>query len=158
MVFLLASFTDYLDGRLAREKGLVTNFGKLVDPIADKVLTLSAFLAFVEMHLVPSWMVILILTRDFLITGLRLFLPQGESQAARVSGKNKTALQFIVIVGILFYLALKESRMWDAAWTMTMDQAIYWAMLLVVGFTLWSGFRFAYVNRAPLAQAFRNQI
>ena len=68
-IFLIASLTDLYDGRIARRREEVSDFGKLMDPIADKILILSALLAFVELQLVPAWMVILILTREFLITG-----------------------------------------------------------------------------------------
>ena len=71
-VFTAATMTDYYDGKIARERGQVTNFGKLLDPVADKVLTLAAFLAFVEMKLVPAWMGVIIIMRELIITGIRV--------------------------------------------------------------------------------------
>ena len=72
VVFVIASLTDLLDGKIARKYGLVTNFGKLMDPLADKVLVMSAMLCFVSAGLAPAWIVIVILTREFLVTSLRL--------------------------------------------------------------------------------------
>ncbi|MGB3112317.1 MAG: CDP-diacylglycerol--glycerol-3-phosphate 3-phosphatidyltransferase, partial [Candidatus Omnitrophota bacterium] len=69
--FMLAAFSDYLDGFIAKRYGIVSDFGKLMDPIADKILTLAAFLAFVEMKLIPAWMVVIILMRELIITGIR---------------------------------------------------------------------------------------
>jgi len=71
-VFILASLTDYYDGAIARKTGQITNLGKILDPIADKVLTLAAFLAFVQMGLVEAWMVVVIIMRELFITGVRL--------------------------------------------------------------------------------------
>ena len=71
IVFLLAAFTDMLDGKIARRYNLVTNFGKLMDPLADKLLTMSAFVCLVELGDIPGWMVIVILGREFIITGMR---------------------------------------------------------------------------------------
>jgi len=72
ITFLIASFTDFLDGYIAKKYNMVTDFGKLMDPIADKVLILAAFLAFVEMELIPAWMVVIIIFREVTITGLRI--------------------------------------------------------------------------------------
>ncbi len=147
-VFLLASLTDYWDGSIARERNLTTSFGKLMDPIADKVLTLSAFLAFVQMAIVPAWMVVIIITRDFLITGLRFLMPEkNDVQAARSSGKHKTVLQFSAIVGVLVFLTIKETSYWPPDWTPAALRFIYWSMLFVVGVTLWSGVRYVVKNK-----------
>ena len=147
-VFLLASLTDYWDGQIARKNNKVTNFGKLMDPIADKILSLSVFLAFVQMDIMPAWMVVVIIARDLLITGLRLLMPENsDAQAARSSGKHKTALQFAAIVGVLIYLSLKETSYWRPEWTSTALHFIYWSMLLVVVVTLWSGIRYVFKNK-----------
>ena len=71
-VFAVASWTDFLDGFLAKKRNEITDFGKLMDPIADKILVIAAFLAFVEMKLIPAWIVVIIVFREFTITGLRL--------------------------------------------------------------------------------------
>ena len=147
-LFLLASLTDYLDGEVARQKNAVTPFGKLMDPIADKVLTLSAFMGFVQLGIIPAWMVLLILTRDFLITGLRLIMPPGKEEiAARNSGKHKTAVQFAAILGILIFLTLYETSYWQRAWTAASLRFIYYGMGVVVIVTLWSGIRYLVLNK-----------
>ena len=147
-VFLLASLTDYWDGRLARKNDQITSFGKLMDPIADKILTLSAFLAFVQMAIMPAWMAVAIITRDLLITGLRLSMPEkSDSQAARSSGKHKTVLQFAAIVGVLIYLTVKETAYWKAEWTPSALHMIYWGMFFIVGVTLWSGVHYVMKNK-----------
>lgn len=145
--FILASLTDYLDGRLAREKGQVTSWGKLMDPIADKMLTLSAFIAFAWLGLVPFWIVALIVLRDVFITAFRLRLPPASDTSARQSGKNKTALQFAAIFGILLYLCARQTPYWNPAWEPRAHGMIYGAMLAVLAVTLWSGLRFA--SRKP---------
>src|SRR5512135_1362523 len=71
-IFLAACATDYYDGRVARQRHQITNFGKIMDPVADKVLVLGVFLSFVQMQLVPAWMVVVIIIREFLITGMRI--------------------------------------------------------------------------------------
>lgn len=146
--FLLASLTDYWDGKIARETSQITNFGKLMDPIADKILTLSAFMAFVQMGVIPAWMVLAIIARDLLITGLRLLTPSaGDAQAARSSGKHKTALQLVSILGVLIFLTIKETPYWKMEWTPTALDFIYSGMLLIVAVTVWSGVRYILTNR-----------
>ena len=147
-VFLVASLTDYWDGRIAKKRNQVTSFGRLMDPIADKILTLSAFLAFVQMAIIPAWMVVMIASRDLLITGIRLLIPEnGEWKGARSSGKHKTVLQFASIVGVLIFLTVKETSYWHLEWTPGALRFIYWSMLFIVTMTLWSGIRFVAKNR-----------
>ena len=149
--FMLASFTDYWDGKVAREKGQTSRFGKLMDPIADKVLTLSAFIAFVSVGLIPAWTVFLILIRDFAVTGWRLFLPLGEdSQSARGSGKHKTVLQFAWIAGVLLFLVARETSGWRPEWTSTSYRFIYLSMCFIVAVTLWTGVRYILKNQEAL--------
>lgn len=148
LAFLLASLTDYWDGRLARKNNQVTSFGRLMDPIADKILTLSAFLAFVQLGLMPAWMVILIITRDLLITGVRLVMPADSlSQGTRKSGKHKTVLQFTAIIGVLIFICLRETSFWQSAWTHEALAFIHYVMLFIVGITLWSGIRYLMANK-----------
>ncbi len=151
LVFLIASLTDYLDGHIARQKGEITNFGKLMDPIADKLLSLSAFVGFVQMGIIPAWMVVAVITRDLLVTGFRFLLPEGtESQAPRSSGKHKTALQFAAIVGVLVFLVVRETSVWSVQWTPVALQFIYATMLFIVLLTLWSGIRYVVKNQELL--------
>jgi CDP-diacylglycerol--glycerol-3-phosphate 3-phosphatidyltransferase len=154
--FLIASFTDYWDGKVARERGQITAFGKLMDPVADKVLTLSAFLAFVQMGILPAWMVVVIIARDLLITGIRLVLPaNGPAQAARPSGKHKTALQLASILGVLIFLTAKETPWWRAEWTPAAHGFIYYGMVLIVAVTLSSGVWYLLQNREALREPAR---
>jgi CDP-diacylglycerol--glycerol-3-phosphate 3-phosphatidyltransferase len=109
IVFVIASLTDLWDGRLARRRGMVTILGTFLDPLADKFLISSAFIAFVQIgdiH-VPAWMVVLIIGREFLITGLRtLAVSQGRVLAAQPAGKFKTTSQLVTIITILVILSL----------------------------------------------------
>ena len=102
IVFIIASFTDYLDGHLARKNNLVTDYGKIMDPLADKLLVTSALVCMVQTGLVPAWMVIIILAREFAITGLRsVVASKGIVIAAAWSGKVKTVTQMIAIIFLL---------------------------------------------------------
>ncbi|MBI2438601.1 MAG: CDP-diacylglycerol--glycerol-3-phosphate 3-phosphatidyltransferase [Lentisphaerae bacterium] len=109
-VFLLAALTDFWDGRLARRRGTVTAFGQLMDPLVDKVLICAAFISFVAIHqIVPAWIVIIILTREFMVTGLRLLAANhGHVIPASRWGKHKTVWQMVVIILILIGLAGRE--------------------------------------------------
>lgn len=102
IIFILASATDALDGHIARKYNLVTNFGKIMDPLADKILVVSALVCLVELGVVAGWMVIVILAREFTITGLRtVAAAQGIVIAAGWSGKIKTILQMIAVPALL---------------------------------------------------------
>ncbi len=150
VVFLAAALTDYWDGKIARERGQITPFGQLMDPIADKFLTLSAFISFVQMEILPAWMVIVIIARDALVTSLRLSLPQQKSEnvESRQSGKQKTAFQIFSIVCILFFLVVKETAYWRPEWTPRVLSFIYCGMLFIVAVTVWSGARYLAKNRS----------
>ncbi len=146
--FILASFTDYWDGYLARRGGRVTGFGRLMDPIADKTLTLSAFIAFAFLRLVPLWAVLAILARDLLVTALRFRLPVDDpSQAARQSGKQKTVLQIAAILLILLFLVARDSGWFGPRSEARALTLIYFMMLFTVVVTWWSGARYLWANR-----------
>ena len=148
-VFIAAALTDLWDGRLARSKGLVTDFGILMDPIADKILVLSAFLAFVQLGAAPAWMVALIASREFLVTGLRLFaLGKGQVLPAEAAGKHKTVSQMTAISLTLLFLVF-EAAAGPArpGWAQWAQAGIWWLMLLTVALTLISGISFFWRHR-----------
>ena len=99
-IFGVASYTDHLDGKLARKNNQVTTFGKFADPLADKILVLSAMLMLVEMQKLPAWIPIIVLTREFVVSGYRLIAVEkgGKVIAASIWGKIKTATQMIAII------------------------------------------------------------
>ena len=98
-IFIIASLTDMLDGKIARKYNLVTNFGKLMDPLADKLLVCSALICLVELKELPAWMVIVIISREFIISGFRLVASDnGVVIAASYWGKFKTTFQMIAVV------------------------------------------------------------
>ncbi len=108
-IFVIASFTDYLDGYLARRDGLVTNFGKFMDPLADKLLVCSALICLVELKQIPSWMVIVIVSREFIISGFRLIaVEQGVVIAAGYWGKLKTVSQMVSIILLILNIPQLE--------------------------------------------------
>lgn len=108
VLFALASLTDYLDGYLARKWQVVTNFGKFADPMADKILVMTAFIMLVEIGFAPAWLVAIIICRELAVTGLRLLLVEngGTVLAAAMPGKMKTFSQMFAIIFLLLHLQL----------------------------------------------------
>ena len=99
IIFIVASLTDMLDGKIARKYNLVTNFGKFMDPLADKLLVCSAMIGLIELHRIPSWIVIIIIAREFVISGFRLIAADnGRVIAASYWGKFKTTFQMIMVI------------------------------------------------------------
>ena len=104
-IFIVASLTDMLDGKIARKYGLVTNFGKFMDPLADKLLVCSALICLIELGQLPTWMVIVIISREFIISGFRLIASDnGVVIAASYWGKFKTTFQMIAVILLIFNL------------------------------------------------------
>ena len=102
-LFIIASLTDMLDGKIARKYNLVTNFGKFMDPLADKLLVCSALICMIELRELPAWMVIIIISREFIISGFRLVASaNGVVIAASYWGKFKTTFQMIGVVLLIF--------------------------------------------------------
>ena len=155
--FCLAGITDFLDGRIARARNLITNFGKLMDPLADKIMVCSAFIAFVESsHLNPNapvkvgaWMVVIIVGRELAITGLRLLAASKNIVlAAERYGKHKTISQIVCIIALLVVDAMNE---WPevlknifAAWTPLFAEIMLW---ITVVLTAASGLIYLWRNR-----------
>jgi CDP-diacylglycerol--glycerol-3-phosphate 3-phosphatidyltransferase len=141
-LFIVASVTDYADGYIARKFKLITDFGRLMDPLVDKIMTMSAFVCLVSLGIVPAWAVIVILSREFLITGLRLMAAvRGKVLPAERLGKLKTVWQIVTILYCLVMVAIFEEfgRLLNAP-TVTSLRVVGLALvLLTVGLTLWSG-------------------
>ncbi len=109
LIFALASFTDFLDGKIARKYNLITNFGKFLDPLADKVLVISALVCFVSLGLAELWFVLIIIAREFMVTSIRLIaVNTGTVIAANGWGKLKTVSQMAAVVGILIMQYIQE--------------------------------------------------
>lgn len=139
VLFILASLTDMLDGQIARRRGLVTNFGKIMDPLADKILVYSAFICMVELGIMPGWMLVVILLREFLVSGLRtVAAADGTVIAAGKTGKLKTVLQMIAVP-----LLLLDNWPFEYI-SVPGDQIFLWASLIM---TVVSGVEYVYQNR-----------
>lgn len=140
IIFAVASFTDYLDGYLARKYNLVTSFGEFFDPMADKLLVLAAFMMLVEFGWVPAWIVIIIISRELLVTGLRVLLAKndGKVMAAAMPGKIKTFSQMFAIIFYLF------NDMGFAALNIPMADILLYICLF---FTVYSGIDYFYQAR-----------
>ncbi len=139
IIFVAASFTDMLDGKIARKHNLVTNFGKIMDPLADKVLVYSAICLMIPFY-VPAWMLIIILAREFTVAGMRtVAASEGIVIAAGMSGKVKTVLQMIAVCLLLLVPAFPLFMpLWYGA------QAFLWASLIM---TVYSGVEYVMQNK-----------
>ncbi|MBS4539906.1 CDP-diacylglycerol--glycerol-3-phosphate 3-phosphatidyltransferase [Clostridium sp. D2Q-11] len=138
IIFIIAALTDMLDGHIARSRNMITKFGKFMDPLADKLLVSAALISLTEMGIVPSWMVVIIIAREFAITGLRvLAASEGITIAASKWGKVKTITQLVAIISILLnnfpfnYVGLPFDR---------------FMLVLAVIFTIISGLDYIYKN------------
>ncbi len=152
-VFSIAAYTDLLDGQIARARNLITNFGKLMDPLADKVLMCAGFVMLCEEGFIPAWIVVLILAREFLVTGLRLVASaEGIVLAAENLGKYKTTFQIIAVIYFLIVIAAKDPWL---AWLNpvlerrglgphVLGQILIWIALIL---TLVSGLSYLWKNR-----------
>ncbi|NLD20431.1 MAG: CDP-diacylglycerol--glycerol-3-phosphate 3-phosphatidyltransferase [Clostridiales bacterium] len=141
IIFVLAAFTDMLDGKIARKHNLVTNFGKLMDPLADKLLVMSALICMVELGDVAAWMVVVILGREFIITGMRqVAAAQGIVIAAGMTGKIKTVTQMTAIP----LLILDNWPFSLLGFSLPMDQIFLWIALIM---TIVSGVEYIVKNK-----------
>ena len=115
IVFIVASITDAADGYFARKKGIVTNLGKFIDPIADKILVVAALVSLVELRRLSAWIVVIIVSREFIVSGVRMVAAaEGAVIAASKGGKAKTVSQIIAIVMMIFDIPGATPVMWAA--------------------------------------------
>ena len=149
LLFIAASLTDWLDGYLARRLNQITNFGKLMDPLADKVLVASALICLIPLGALPSWAVITIITREFLITGLRqLAAGQGVILPADPLGKHKTAWQLITIIFFLMLLAAGDLFGDETLWLRFLWVKIGpFLIAITITLTIYSGLSYLWKNR-----------
>jgi len=158
IVFTAAALTDFLDGYLARKHNLISQFGKIMDPIADKFLILSAFFMFAQLMLIPFWMFLCIFAREVIVTGLRFFaMSKGITLAAEGAGKLKTVLQIVAVYLIMIFVIVLQMDV-ESQWILDamphFSRGINIAVLMVVAVTLWSGFSFVRNNRKELFHPF----
>ena len=141
-VFAIACASDALDGHIARKHNLITNFGKFMDPLADKLLVCSALICFVELSYMPAWMVIIIIAREFIISGFRLIASDnGVVIAASVWGKFKTIAQMIACILLIIQLPF--------GWVDVVEQIFIWLSLVL---TVVSLCEYVWKNRAVLKE------
>jgi CDP-diacylglycerol---glycerol-3-phosphate 3-phosphatidyltransferase len=140
LIFIIASATDWVDGYYARKLNMVTNLGKFLDPLADKLLVSAALIVLVDLELAASWIVIVIISREFAVTGLRLVLAgEGEVVAANMLGKVKTWAQIVAIAALLLHNIIFELI------SVPFDDIALWVAMI---FTIWSGWDYFYKNKA----------
>ncbi|WP_125704039.1 CDP-diacylglycerol--glycerol-3-phosphate 3-phosphatidyltransferase [Lacticaseibacillus daqingensis] len=143
IIFVVASLTDFADGQIARRNHLVTNYGKFADPLADKLLVMTAFIFLTAQGTIPAWGTAIILWRELAVTGLRLLLANGgEVMAAAWPGKIKTTTQMFAII----FLMMK-----DFGLTLPIGVTLFY---VAVFFTLYSGIEYFYKNRGVFADSF----
>src|SRR5438445_8486698 len=155
LMLLIAGLTDLIDGEIARRYGFITNFGKLMDPLVDKIMMAAAFISLVPLKAVPAWAATTVVARDFLITGLRLMASaKGRVLPADRLGKQKTSWQIITIIFFLALLSMAELRYanekstgWFRAW----DEAGPILVWITVALTVYSGLGFTWRNRELIA-------
>ena len=142
IIFLAASFTDYLDGHIARRRNIVTNFGKFLDPIADKLLVLAALVMLVEAGIIPGWIPIIIAAREFMVSAIRMLVAtEGKVIAASKLGKIKTVTQMVAIslafLDTNYFMSFVCGALTGFALILNILMSV--AMILAVIATIWSG-------------------
>jgi CDP-diacylglycerol--glycerol-3-phosphate 3-phosphatidyltransferase len=159
LFFMLGGITDYLDGEIARRRNLVSDFGKLMDPLADKVMMAAAFILLVPRDAFPAWVAVLIVSREFAITGLRLLAAnKGVVLPAEKLGKHKMIWQIVAAIYFLLLLTIREigaalelaiGAWWSRAWGIGGPIL----MAVALGLTIYSGVGYLWKNRALIAPA-----
>jgi len=151
VIFLLAGISDFVDGEIARRYGIVTDFGKLMDPLVDKIMIAAAFISLVPLKAVPAWAATTVVARDFLITGLRMMASaKGKVLPAETLGKQKTSWQVVTVIFFLVLLSLHELRYanetstwWYRAWHEA-GPILVW---ITVALTIYSGLGYMWRHR-----------
>ncbi len=160
IVFLIAAITDWYDGWLARKFNYITSWGKFMDPLADKILTSAAFIGFVLIGILPLWMVIVIIIRDFLITGLRSFAElKKQSFYTSRSAKIKTFAQMVFLYYLLIIYVLRTFPKFIFNYQnyyeiFSNSSFIYYTMLAITLFTVFTGFTYIYKNRFMIRELY----
>jgi len=154
-IFVVAGLTDFVDGEIARRYERVTNFGKLMDPLVDKIMMAAAFISLVPLKAVPAWAATVVVARDFLITGLRMMASaKGQVLPAERLGKQKTSWQVVTVIFFLALLSASELRYaderstwWYRAWYEA-GPVLVW---ITVALTIYSGLAYAWRHRELIA-------
>ncbi|MEO5720874.1 MAG: CDP-diacylglycerol--glycerol-3-phosphate 3-phosphatidyltransferase [Chthoniobacterales bacterium] len=154
LLFVVAGITDYVDGEIARRYKFITNFGKLMDPLVDKIMIAAAFISLVPLRAIPAWVATIVVARDFLVTGLRLLASSnGAVLPAESMGKHKTIWQIVTVIFFLVLLSVREFQFadantiwWERMWVYG-GNALVW---ITVALTLYSGLGYAWRHRAVL--------
>ena len=157
LIFIIASVTDAYDGYVARKYSAISSLGKFLDPLADKIVMSAAFISFVVLDLIPLWMVILVILRDFMITGLRIAISaKNTTMETRNSAKIKTGVQIGVVCFILVYIITQEWKIFlgIAPYIKVVKDyyVIYVLMLLTTIFTVWTGVEYIIINKSIIKQ------
>ncbi len=159
-VFVVASLTDWYDGWVARKWGYISRWGRFLDPLADKILTSAAFIAFLYLGFAPAWMVWIIVIRDLAITALRSYAEYKEKPVTTSwSAKMKTVSQFVVIYYILLlytgkYMPPIRDKFGDALELLLNSNLLYALMLIVTILTAWTGISYLFENRKTLRELY----
>ncbi len=151
ILFLVAGMTDYFDGEIARRYGIITKFGKLMDPLVDKVMIAAGFICLVPLKAIPAWAATIVVARDFLITGLRLLASaEGTVLPAEKLGKHKTSWQIVTVLFFLGLLSWSEihpgvinETWWRNGWEIG-GNALLW---ITIGLTIYSGLGYFWRHR-----------
>ena len=155
IVFLVSGISDFIDGEIARRYGIVTNFGKLMDPLVDKIMVAAAFISLVPLKAVPAWAATTVVARDFLITGLRMMASaRGKILPAEMLGKQKTSWQVVTVIFFLTLLSLNELRYTNETsiwWVRAWNQAGPVLVGITVALTIFSALAYAWRHRELIA-------
>jgi|DewCreStandDraft_4_1066084.scaffolds.fasta_scaffold05171_8 CDP-diacylglycerol--glycerol-3-phosphate 3-phosphatidyltransferase len=160
-LYIIAAISDFIDGYIARKYNVVSTFGKVMDPLADKIMNLSAMLCFIQLNIIPTWMVIIIIAREFLVSGIRILAAdEGKIIIASKWGKTKTVVEIIAIISILFLICVnhtinyyhfsRQNLIFEGeplTEFLLLKVIPYILMFIVAGISLISGFEYFFKNK-----------